>query len=323
MRELFEELVQEGEKGIDKLLLERRQESVDLEFKEKTDASNGEPGRDDRRNLAKILSSFSNSMGGLVVWGVEARKNSDQIDCATNRKPILQMERFRSDVVRLISQALMPRHDGIHVEIVKTTNPMDGGYLLILVEQSERRPHRAELGVGRYYKRSGDSSIKMEHYDIEDSFKRLVVPLLDIRWETRNTGAARMGSDHQSVSVVIDISLVNASPVTARFPFLILKDLGGLAKDTLASMSGMVHQPQNQEHYFTGGADIVIHPGLPMIAVRARTPQIRAIRGRDNQWQVGQVEPIRARYTCGCYNSRHTVDEIVVPPEDFLAGVFR
>ena len=74
MRELFEELVQEGEKGIDKLLLERRQESVDLEFKEKTDASNGEPGRDDRRNLAKILSAFSNSMGGLVVWGVKQGK---------------------------------------------------------------------------------------------------------------------------------------------------------------------------------------------------------------------------------------------------------
>lgn len=41
------------------------------------------------------------------------------------------------------------------------------------VERSDRRPHRSEAsGDKRYYKRAGDSSFIMEHYDIEDAFNR-------------------------------------------------------------------------------------------------------------------------------------------------------
>jgi predicted HTH transcriptional regulator len=46
-----------------------------LEFKQKADATNGELAKVDRRNLAEVLSAFSNSMGGLIVWGIEAKKN--------------------------------------------------------------------------------------------------------------------------------------------------------------------------------------------------------------------------------------------------------
>jgi hypothetical protein len=31
--------------------------------------------------LAKMLSGFANAAGGLILWGVTARKNERQIDC--------------------------------------------------------------------------------------------------------------------------------------------------------------------------------------------------------------------------------------------------
>jgi predicted HTH transcriptional regulator len=119
MRDLFDRLVKEGETAIERLVIERYQEAVDLEFKQKENAAHGEPDRADRRNLAEVLSAFSNSMGGLIVWGIEAKKNSDNIDCATSLKPVAEIEKFRAAISRLISQALMPRHDAIFVDTVR------------------------------------------------------------------------------------------------------------------------------------------------------------------------------------------------------------
>ena len=61
-----------------------REEDIHLEFKTVNDP---EMNRDDRKNLAKCISGFANSDGGMVVWGVEAKKNADGIDCVSSRSP--------------------------------------------------------------------------------------------------------------------------------------------------------------------------------------------------------------------------------------------
>jgi predicted HTH transcriptional regulator len=50
----------------------QQEENLVLEFKSvnSADLSNA----DDKKNLAKALSGFANSSGGIIVWGVEARK---------------------------------------------------------------------------------------------------------------------------------------------------------------------------------------------------------------------------------------------------------
>jgi hypothetical protein len=221
MRDLYDQLNAGGEAAIAQLVAERRQESVSLEFKTKANATNGELTRDDRQNLAIALSAFSNSMGGVIVWGITAKKDADGVDCATDLQPITNIERFKADVTRLVSQALMPRHEGILVEAIPAQGRDGAGYLVIYVDRSERRPHRAELGVGRYFKRIGDSAVAMEHYDIEDSFKRLVVPWLTVEWQVK-PGHARAGPDGHFRQIVIDNFVRNPSLITARFPYLTL-----------------------------------------------------------------------------------------------------
>jgi hypothetical protein len=157
----------------------------------------------------------------LIVWGVRAEKNADNVDCATELQPIAEIERFKADVTRLLSQAIMPRHEGIFVEAISARGPLNAGYLAIYVERSERRPHRCEFVEKQYFKRIGDSSIAMEHYDIEDSFKRLVVLWLEVEWDI-SPGVRRGGPDGNFQTIVIDIQLINPSPVTARFPYLTL-----------------------------------------------------------------------------------------------------
>ena len=108
MRDLYDQLVAAGEPAIAQLVSETRQENVALEFKTKANPSTGEPTREDRQNLARALSAFSNSMGGVIVWGISANKDDDGVGCATEFQPIASIERFKADVTRLISQALMP-----------------------------------------------------------------------------------------------------------------------------------------------------------------------------------------------------------------------
>ena len=65
---------------------ERQEENLHLDFK--TLSGPGLSASDDRHNFAKALSGFANSDGGIVVWGVDARKNADGIDCVTELKPV-------------------------------------------------------------------------------------------------------------------------------------------------------------------------------------------------------------------------------------------
>jgi hypothetical protein len=177
VRDLYEAIIDQQIRGI-KLLLGRH-ETVDLEFKRKEDSSHGAAMPSDLKRFGKILSAFSNSAGGLLVWGIEARPDpTTKIDHACTLCPIGEIGRFKSDILRACSQVIIPRHDGIAVEAIAKQDT-GAGYLLVYVERSERRPHRSEVDK-LYYKRSGDSSIAMEHYDIEDSFKRIQTPILEL-----------------------------------------------------------------------------------------------------------------------------------------------
>lgn len=67
MRSLFEDLVRDGASAVRSLA--GRTEEIDFDCKLKADATKGAVDRDDKANLGKTLSAFSNSMGGLLLWG--------------------------------------------------------------------------------------------------------------------------------------------------------------------------------------------------------------------------------------------------------------
>jgi hypothetical protein len=79
MRQLFDELVAKGAPAVRSLL--GRAEDLDFDCKRKHDSANGSLERKDREILGESLSAFSNSIGGLLIWGPDARKDpTDGID---------------------------------------------------------------------------------------------------------------------------------------------------------------------------------------------------------------------------------------------------
>ncbi len=49
------------------------EEDLYLEFKQKSESRDSLANDDDRANLAKAISGFSNTDGGLIIWGVRAK----------------------------------------------------------------------------------------------------------------------------------------------------------------------------------------------------------------------------------------------------------
>ena len=96
---------------IESFLEEGKEEDLHLDFK----GTNGSElrHRDDKKNYAQALSAFANSDGGILIWGIDARKNDEGIDCATDDKPLEDVKRFMGRLNELESDAVLPVIDGV------------------------------------------------------------------------------------------------------------------------------------------------------------------------------------------------------------------
>jgi hypothetical protein len=279
MRALFERLRQEGASVVHELVKQRTRESVQLDFKTKVNPSKGELATEDRQYLGPIMSAFSNSSGGLVVLGVEARRDKeDKIDAASLVCPITGLKRFHSDVTSAVGELLMPRHEG--VEVIAIEDGADQGFLAIYVERSERRPHRSEAKDDkRYYKRAGDQTFIMEHYDIEDSFRRMSVAKLAL--VPRALEEVRFAEgDKQQLDFRMHLDLVNLGNVSALFPYLLFSNVKG-GKIELYSDAFLEGRVDGALGY-SGTSDTVVHPGL---FVRVASFKFMLTRWYTREWE--------------------------------------
>ena len=82
--DIFQKLVYFGEEAIDDYIVNSQTEELFLDFKRAD--STGKNGlalhKDDRRNLAKAISGFGNSEGGVLIWGVECARSTEVGDVA-------------------------------------------------------------------------------------------------------------------------------------------------------------------------------------------------------------------------------------------------
>lgn len=171
------------EKKIREFVSNKQEENLTLDFKtiNRADLSH----RDDKQNFAKAISGFANSIGGIIVWGVEARKNDQGIDCACGFKEITSLSLFLSKLNEFTGQFVDRIVEGIEHKKIVTSD--DKGFVVTVVPESNAGPHMAKAGEDRYYKRSGGSFYKMEHFDIEDMFGRRKKPKLSLRTDIIQT----------------------------------------------------------------------------------------------------------------------------------------
>lgn len=249
MTQLFDDLVNGGAPAVRALM--GRHETLELDFKQRTSPAHG-GDKGTKKVLAKALSAFANSMGGLIVWGVDCRKNADGVDQVESFTPITGLAKFASDMRDWTVEALMPRHSGIRVEALDEGN--DTGFLLVDVERSERRPHHCEMGDKGYYRRAGASSRAMEHFEIEDAFRRISAPELVLESQIVTAGSTR-NLERYTADIAVHLAVRNISTVTAEHAYIAF---GSQYKSAIRDNSVMRNQPPLK--YFEV-PNTIVHPG--------------------------------------------------------------
>lgn len=247
--------------ALDDFITNDQEEHLQLDFKTISRANLS--SRDDRKNLAVAISGFANSEGGLIIWGINARKNASGVDCASGKQEIDSLTQFITRLNQFTGQAVSPLVDGIQHREIPASN--DKGFAVTIVPESDSGPHMAKLGEDRYYKRSGDSFYRMEHFDIEDMFGRRRRPRLSLTTEV--TEIRRHGKP--DAELLILMSIENRGRGTAKAPFLSVElpegcklyEYGVDGNRNVGLPPIKRHIGSSRERHFGANSEIVIHPG--------------------------------------------------------------
>ncbi len=237
--------------GLVSFVTSRQEENLTLDFKliNRPDLNHS----DDKKNLARAHSGFANSSGGLIIWGINARKNDQGIDCAIEVHEIRPLSLLLARLNELTSRGVQPPIDAVRHKPINSGD--DSGFVVTIVPESDSGPHMAKLGEDRYYKRSGDTFHKMVHFDLEDMFGRRKKPKLSL--------AATLIPNREIV-----IGLRNEGRGTAKAPYLsfIIPEPFSLAPfgvdgNGSVGLPRLHHGGNNSRHpRFGANADVVIHP---------------------------------------------------------------
>jgi schlafen family protein len=243
---------------IEAFVSEGQEEHLYLDFKVANDPS---LSRDDRRNLAKALSGFANSDGGIIVWGIDCRKDDQGRDVASELKPIPRIATFLTHLNSLTPQLVSPSVKGVQHRVLYDA---DGrGFAVSFIPSSDSAPHMAKGGEDRYYKRSGSSFLRMEHFEVADMFGSRQRPLLDIYY--RIGQIVRL----QDFRFRVIIGIRNSGRGSARDPFLALRlptslsiaewGLDGNGRQGLRNLGAAYGSSYTG---FSGSGEVSVHPGM-------------------------------------------------------------
>jgi len=201
-----------------------------------------------KRNLARVLAGFANADGGVCLWGVDARKNAEGIDCISDFPGVRQARQFASRLDELCPMSCSPGVTGVrHRLIAKRGGPE---YVATFVPPSNLGPHMARYGEDRFYQRIGASFLRMEPFQIADMFGRRARPELSCKLLPA------------SIQRSFEVRLTNIGRGAARAPFVRLRVSRRFGRSEF-SRDGIPLRGSEPDRWWmhAGGADFVLHAG--------------------------------------------------------------
>jgi schlafen family protein len=235
--------------------------SEDLYFDAKTLRNEAFTSDSDRGSLAKAISAFANADGGVIVYGLEAKRDVDGRDVVQSPKLLKDVELVRSKIAGLVGQLLEPPVNGVIAETRASKSPE--GYVLVFVPPSDTGPHRARP-QREYYRRHGSASLPMEHYELEEYFGRRRRPQLELYWKIKHQ---IWGNPQEGRSAVIHIGLRNVGRAIAKYPGLLLRRCRTWAYGADGNGNwGLPVLPSSEPGHIRHGGSFerVIYPGVDL-----------------------------------------------------------
>ena len=178
--DIFQKLIYFGEDAIDEFIINRQSEELFLDFKQAVSIGKNFTTlhRDDRKNLAKAISGFGNSEGGVILWGVECSRDLEVGDVAKAKVKVKNVHRFLSWVENAISGCTIPSHNKVRNHIVSVDKNGDG-FLATYIPKSDISPLMT-TGNNSIYIRSGSNNVPAPYAVMAGMFGRTPQPNVEL-----------------------------------------------------------------------------------------------------------------------------------------------
>lgn len=178
--DIFQKLIYFGEDAIDDFIVNLQTEELFLDFKQAV--STGKNGtslhKDDRKNLAKGISGFGNSEGGVIVWGVECSRDYEIGDVAKAKVKVKNVHRFLSWLENAISGCTIPSHNRVRNHIISVDKNGDG-FVATYIPKSDLAPLMTTMG-NNIYIRSGSNNVPAPYSVIAGMFGKRPQPNIEL-----------------------------------------------------------------------------------------------------------------------------------------------
>lgn len=134
--------------------------------------------RTTEKNLAKGISGFGNSEGGVIVWGVECSRDCDIGDVAKAKVKVKNVHRFLSWLENAISGCTIPSHNRVRNHIISVDKNGDG-FVATYIPKSELAPLMTTMG-NNIYIRSGSNNVPAPYSVIAGMFGKRPQPNVEL-----------------------------------------------------------------------------------------------------------------------------------------------
>lgn len=159
------------EKDLRNLIETQAEESTYLDFKA---AGALDKTNDKRAEIAKDVSAFANSDGGIIVYGIKEENH-----VANGFSFIDGNEYTKEWLERVINDGIQRRISEVQIFPIRVNGDIKQTVYVVKIPRSENAPH---MCVKRhiYYRRYNFESVPMEDYEIRDLYNRTIIPKLGI-----------------------------------------------------------------------------------------------------------------------------------------------
>jgi hypothetical protein len=191
---------------LDQMITDGVEENLSLDYK-----SAGALAKNDERKkteIAKDVSSFANSSGGVLIYGVAEFDDEPRKHLPERLDPIQRSEISKEWLDQVI-QTIQPRIEGVVIHPVTISEPDNTVCYVVEVPQS----HTAHMARDhRYHKRHNFTTAQMEDYEVRDVMNRRTHPKIrGFIFVNRNADNLRPRDEG-----ILTVRLVNVGRVLAN-----------------------------------------------------------------------------------------------------------
>jgi hypothetical protein len=263
---------------------------------------------DDRKNLAKAVSGFGNSEGGLIVWGVDCRQGPQGDIPVSPPQKITQPIHFKTLLDNAVGGLTLPAHQG--VETIAALSP-DGasGFVVTYIPIGTNIPFQTLFPKQEFYIRAGSNFSPASRSVLAGMFGSRPHPDLglQIRRSTFARSASIIRPGHSKIELAFLVRCSNAGR--------------GVANDIFF----------NVEHDVASAVTLAISPSLPfeniwdnhsgkLKSTTLTTSNLTFPPGANAQffalnlslWEETSND-VRIRISCGAANALGVTKELRLP----------